>query len=116
MLKPTEKYFTKEIEGIGKFTFRYPTLKDEIESDNIAAKLLGENKNPAIATNNIAVMIGALKVGVVEKPEDFDLDEIYSYEELDAVYTAFTEQVSSFRSKSALAKQERTQEAGIESG
>jgi len=116
MLKPSEKQFTKEIENLGKFTFRFPTLTDEIQADNISAKLLGENRNPAIATNNIAVMIGTLKVAIVEAPKDFDLDEIYSPEELEIVYNAFSEQVSSFRRQSAFAKQTGAKTEGAGTG
>ena len=116
MLKPTERFFTKEIENLGKFVFKYPTLKDEIAADNIAAMLLGENKNPAVGTNNMAVMIGTLKTGIVEAPEGFDLDEIYSYEELEVVYNAFAEKVSSFRRQSAFSKQKGAEDKGTEPG
>ena len=105
MLKPSEKQFTKEIENLGTFTFRYPTLKDEIKADNITASLLEGNKNPTVAVSNMAVMLGLLQVAIVDAPEGFDLDELYVYEEVETVYNAFVSQVSSFRSQSKFAKQ-----------
>ena len=116
MLKPAEKQFVQNIDGLGKFVFRYPTLMDEIEADKIAAKLLGDNPNPSIPAANIAAMTGALKMAIVEAPERFDLDEIYSYDELEAVYNAFAEKVSSFRGESVFAKQKRAKEEGSQSG
>jgi len=104
MLKPSEKEFTKTIEHLGAFTFKYPTLKDEIEADNISSRLLKDNLNPSIQAANIAVMTGALKVAIVKAPEDFDIDAVYCYEELESVYNVFTETVSSFRSESELCK------------
>ena len=104
MLKPSEKQFTKEIEHLGTFTFKYPTLKNEIEADNISARLLGENLNPSVHAANIAIMTGTLKMAIVEAPADFDIDSVYSYDELESVYNAFTSMVSSFRNKSKLGK------------
>ena len=106
MLKPTEKQFTKEIEKLGTFVFKFPTLQDEIAADNITQRLLAGNQNPTIGVNNTAVMIGTLKVALVEAPKDFDIDEIYSYPELESVYKSFVETVSSFRGESAFAKRE----------
>jgi hypothetical protein len=111
MLKPSEKQFTKEIEGIGTFTFKFPTLIDDIQADTIASKLLAGNPNPTLASSNIATMIGTLKAGIVQKPADFDLDIIYSYEELEAVYNAFVNMVLAFRRKSPFAKQPGAEDA-----
>ncbi len=116
MLKPSEKQFTKTVENIGTFTFRFPTLQDEIRADNIAAGLLGENKQPAIVAANTATMIGALSVAIVDKPKDFNLNEIYSYEELEAVYKAFIDTVYSFRSQSAFAKPTGIEKEGAVGG
>lgn len=116
MLKPSEKTFTKEVKNLGKFVFQYPTLQDELAADEITAKLLGENKNPSIGSNNTAVMIGTLKVGIVDSPAEFDLDEIYSYDELKAVYDVYIEQVLSFRNESPLAEQPRPENSGFGSG
>ena len=113
MLKPSEKEFTKEIEHLGEFTFRYPTLQDEIEADNISARLLGGNSNPSIQAANIAIMTGALKMGIVKAPADFDLDSIYVYEELESVYNVFTEMVSSFRNKTKLKKPAGDKKPGV---
>ena len=104
LLKPTEKEFTKTIENIGTFTFRYPTLRDELKAANATAVLLADNNAPSIAAHNIATMIGALSTAIVQAPAGFDLSEIYVYEELEAVYNAFIEQVLTFRGQSTFRK------------
>lgn len=116
MLKPTEKQFQETIDGIGTFTFKYPTLKDDIKADGISSKLLAGNENPTVITVNIATMIGTLSTAIVEKPEGFDLDNIYSYEELEAVYNAFVNKVLSFRRKSPFAKQPGAENKGAGTG
>jgi len=97
MLKPTEKQFTEAIDGIGDFTFRFTTLLDEIKIDNYASQLLRGNESPTVSAANIAAMMAALKVAAVKAPEGFNLEEIYNYDELKAVYDRYSEKVSSFR-------------------
>jgi hypothetical protein len=99
--KPTEKEFTKDIKDIGSFTFKYPTLVDELKSDSLAAKLLDGNPNPSLVANNIATMMSALEVAIVEAPEGFGLEELYTYDELKSVYDAYVEQVLAFRGDTA---------------
>ena len=112
MLKPSEKEFPKEVDNLRVFTFRYPTLRDEIKADNIAAALLEGNKNPSIVASNAAVMIGLLTVCTVKAPEGFDLDEAYIYEEVEAAYNALIDQVLSFRGQSAFTKQPGAEDPG----
>ena len=99
MDKPAEKTFTKTVDGIGSFTFRYTTLLDELAIDGEITTLLGGNPNPSIGASNIATMIGTLKVATVKAPEGFDLKDLYSYDDLKAVYDAYTETVSAFRTR-----------------
>ncbi|MBI9086789.1 MAG: hypothetical protein JEZ11_24545 [Desulfobacterales bacterium] len=104
MIKPTEKQFTKTIDSIGTFIFKYPTLMDDLQADSHSARLLAGNENPSIMASNIATMTGTLATAIVESPDDFNLKEVYSYDELEAVYDIFIKQVMDFRSKSALTK------------
>ena len=97
MIRPTEKKFTADIMGIGEFTFKYTTLLDEIKIDNQLAAFLKGNERPSLSAENIAAMISTLMVAVVKSPEDFDLNEIVNYDELKAVYDAYSEKVNPFR-------------------
>ncbi|MFA5408606.1 MAG: hypothetical protein WC343_07515 [Bacilli bacterium] len=112
LLKPTEKTFTKTVENIGTFVFQYPTLRDEIRASNGAAALLVGNSDPTVLASNIATMISALTVNIVEAPKDFNLAEIYAYEELEAVYTAFIDTVLAFRNQSAFRQPPKIEGAG----
>lgn len=114
MLTPKEKQFTVPVDTIGTFTFKYPTLKDELESDAISSKLLAGNESPSIAAANIATMMGALSLAIVEGPEAFDLDNVYSYDELETVFSAFNEKVSAFRKKATVTKKQEDQGASTD--
>lgn len=116
MLKPTEKEFTEVVKEVGSFTFKFPNLLDDLKADAITSKLLAGNENPTITAANIATMLGTLTNSIVSKPSTFDLEEICSYEELEAVYTAFVSKVLAFRRTSALAKQSGTEDKGDEGG
>lgn len=116
MLQPTEKQFTITIDEIGTFTFKFPTLINDLEADAAASKLLAGNDTPTVVAGNIATMMGTLSAVIVEKPDSFDLKNIYSYEELEAVYNVFTEKVSSFRNQAAVTKQPGDKKTGTGEG
>jgi len=97
MKKPTEKNFTEQVADIGEFTFRYTTLLDEVQIDNLARQFLRGNENPSVSAGNIATMIATLKVAVTKAPEGFSLEELYNYDELKAVYDRYSAKVFSFR-------------------
>jgi len=97
MIKPTEKQFNVTIPDIGIFTFRYTNLRDELAIDNIANDFLKGNINPGVGAINIATMMASIKVAMVKGPDEFKLDDLYSYDDLKAVYDAYSEKVSQFR-------------------
>ncbi len=89
---------------------------DELKADATASRLLVGNEAPTVMAGNIATMMGALSVAIVKSPDSFDLENIYSYDELQAVYDVYTKQVSAFRGESALSKQSGNQETGTGEG
>ena len=99
MFSPPDKTFSKKIENVGTFVFRYTTLLDEISIDNEISTLLGGNTNPSVGAVNIATMVGTLKIAIVKAPEGFNLENLYCYDDLKEVYDAYTSTVSSFRTR-----------------
>lgn len=89
--------FVKEVPGHGTFTFRLPTLRDDLKIEAIAQKMLAEIADPPLYHVNIAQMMAALQVCIVEAPDGFDLAKVYQYEQLEALYNAYFEQVCQFR-------------------
>jgi hypothetical protein len=97
MRKPLEKTFKKDVEGIGTFIFQYLTLREELQVENLVAKLLEYNKDPEDAPNIIARMIATLSVVVVQAPDHWDVNEIYDFKELEKVFEGYTNEVQFFR-------------------
>ena len=116
MLKPSEKTFTETVDDIGQFSFKYPNLMDELEIDATCAKLLSGNENPSIHANNIAYMMASLKVATEKAPEGWNLEDIYKYGELEAVYNAYASQVFSFRGEDIRTDQSPGSENGQDAG
>ena len=96
-VKPTDKQFTKTVDGIGPFSFKYTNLMDELEIDHLATQLLRGNSNPSLTAGNIATMMATLKIAIVKAPDNFVLDQLYNYDELKRVYDIYYQQVLPFR-------------------
>lgn len=97
LLQPSEKTFSADVENIGSFTFKYPRVMDELAIDAKAADLLDGNKNPSVYANNIAYEMATLSFVTVKAPEGWNLEKIYNYKELDAVYQVYLQRVLQFR-------------------
>jgi hypothetical protein len=97
MLKPTDKQFVVEIPKIGQFVFRYPTLKDELDIDTTAATILSDNPKPSIGAQNIAMMAATIEIMATSTPDDYRIDNIFSYEDLEKVYSEYLNMVLQFR-------------------
>ena len=97
MLKPTDKQFVVEIPEIGQFVFRYPTLKDELDIDTTTSTLLVENPNPSIGAKNIAIMAATIEIMATSTPDDYRIDNIFSFADLEKVYSEYLNMVLQFR-------------------
>jgi hypothetical protein len=97
LLSPTERTFTGEVENIGTFTFKYPRLTDDLEIDAKSAQLLSENPNPSVYASNVAYQMATLSLVTVKAPKGWDLNNLYSYKELDAVYRVYLQEIQRFR-------------------
>lgn len=99
MRKPLEKIFKKDIEGVGVFVFQHLTLREELQVENMVAKLLDFNNDPASGANVMSRMIATLTMAIVQAPEKWKLEDLYDFEELGKVFDAYIEEVQFFRGK-----------------
>ncbi len=97
MLIPATKNFTENVNGIGVFTFKYATLLDDVRIDNRAAELAEGNATPSKYASNIAYMVATLETVTVKPPKGWNLEELYDFQALAAVFEAYMSQVLRFR-------------------
>lgn len=85
-------------EYIGKFKFHHPTVIERMQIGVIKSQLLqGLEGRVDVITDNIAHMTATLEVVTDSSPEWFNVNNIYDYEVLDAVYEEYIKFYNSFR-------------------
>ena len=88
-------------EGLGKFKFHSPTVIERMRIGVAKSQLLqGLEGHVDVLTDNIAHMTATLSVVIDDAPTWFDIDNIYEYEALEAVYDKYAEWNNSFRKAS----------------
>ena len=96
--RPPAKTFIETVEGFGAFEFIYPNMLKELEIEKITSRMLAGDPGATVKGGNIAHMMATLEACTLDSPKGFDLNDLYDYEELYAIYMAYFSQVQSFRS------------------
>lgn len=98
-----QKTFPFEVPGIGGFTFRARKIRDEVQIQAEASRIMG---GPCDATGvlNVAVAMATLSVLLTEKPEGFSIDDLdpldgESIKTIFAVYGGLRTAEDEFRKK-----------------
>lgn len=99
MRKPLEKTFKKNVEGVGSFIFQHLTLREELQVENLVAKLLDYNNEPTEGSLITARMMASLEIATVQAPKGWSTEDIYDFEDLAKVFDAYIEEVQFFRNK-----------------
>lgn len=97
MFKPASKVFSVEVEGVGRFEFKFPTILDEITVERETFAISGSDGSISPGAKSIAARIAWLKACTLEAPAGWDLEELYDLESLVKVYDAFSDKVFQFR-------------------
>lgn len=95
--RPPSKTFQADIEGLGKFTFKYPTVMDELAIRGRYNDYLQGVSTANLYVEGLAAMMAHLKVTAVEHPPGWDPEECYDYEELYRAWAAYSEKALAFR-------------------
>lgn len=87
-------------EYIGKFKFHHPTVLERMQIGVLKSQLLqGMEGRVDVLTDNIAHMSATLEVVIDSAPDWFNVNNIYDYEVLDAVYEEYIKWYNSFRTR-----------------